>query len=83
MPNYEYEASEPARSCPTCRFGFERFQPLTEPRLTACPACGAPVRKCLSAPAIGRSQASLDQRAKSAGFTKLKKLGKGEYEKQY
>ncbi len=83
MPNYEYEASDPAHSCPKCLQGFECFQSLAAPRLTTCPACSAPVRKCLSAPAIGRSGSSLDQRAKAAGFTKLKKLGKGEYEKQY
>jgi len=41
------------------------------------------IRKCIVAPAIGRSISSLDTRAKAAGFTKLKKLGKGEYEKQY
>ena len=35
------------------------------------------------APAIGRSISSLDNRAKAAGFSKLKRLGKGEYEKQY
>lgn len=83
MPNYEYEASDPAQSCPKCRDGFECFQSMSDPRLTACPDCGAPLRKCLSAPAIGRSSASLDQRAKSAGFTKLQRLGKGEYEKKY
>ncbi len=83
MPNYDYEASDPARSCSTCLTGFERSQPLDAPRLTACPACGAPIRKRLSMPAIGRSQASLDQRAKNAGFSKLKKISAGEYEKQY
>jgi putative FmdB family regulatory protein len=83
MPNYEYEASDPARSCPACLRGFERFQSLDAPRLTACPDCGAPIRKRLPIPAIGRSQTSLDQRAKNAGFRKLKKISKGEYEKQY
>ncbi|MBM4164718.1 MAG: hypothetical protein FJ222_09820 [Lentisphaerae bacterium] len=83
MPNYEYEASDPARSCPACLKGIEHFQSLDAPRLTACPECGAPIRKRFSIPAIGRSQTSLDQRAKNAGFSKLKKLGKGEYEKQY
>ena len=83
MPNYEYEATTSAHSCAKCRSGFEIVQALDAPRLTACPACGAPVRKCLSAPAIGRSRTSLDQRAKAAGFTKLQRLGKGEYEKKY
>jgi hypothetical protein len=35
------------------------------------------------APAIGRSKTKLDDRAKNAGFTKLKKIGTGEYEKMY
>ena len=36
-----------------------------------------------SAAAVGFSQSNLDDRAKAAGFTKLKRLGKGEYERQY
>lgn len=83
MPTYEYEAIDPARSCDTCRNVFELVRPLRAPPVTDCPRCAAPVRKVISAPAIGRSGTSLDQRAKSAGFSKLKRLGKGEYEKQY
>jgi hypothetical protein len=41
------------------------------------------VRRVITAPAIGRSKSKLDDRAKSAGFTKLKRIGKGEYEKMY
>jgi len=33
--------------------------------------------------AVGASRSGLDDRAKAAGFTKLKRLGKGEYERQY
>jgi predicted nucleic acid-binding Zn ribbon protein len=58
-------------------------QSLRDAPLKVCPACGAAIRKKFSAPAIGRSRSSLDQRAKSAGFKKLKRIGKGEYEKQY
>ena len=83
MPTYEYEAADPSKSCDTCRKGFELVRTVREPAVTECPACGAPVRKLISAPAIGRSVSALDDRAKSAGFTKLKRLGKGEYEKQY
>ncbi|MEI8242412.1 MAG: zinc ribbon domain-containing protein [bacterium] len=83
MPTYEYEAASPAPACEFCRAGFELVRGLREPPVTACPRCGAPVRKIISAPAIGRSASSLDARAKTAGFTKLKRLGKGEYEKQY
>lgn len=83
MPTYTYQAVSPKHSCPHCRKAFEVIQPLTAPRLAACPVCGAPVHKLIAAPAIGRSKSTLDQRAKAAGFHKLKKLGKGEYEKQY
>lgn len=83
MPVYDYEAADPARSCPRCATRFEAVQSIHDPRLTACPECGAPVRRVITAPAIGRSKSKLDDRAKAAGFTKLKRLGKGEYEKMY
>ena len=83
MPVYVYEPASPEKSCPRCAGGFETVQSIQDPRLTACPACGAPVRRVITAPAIGRSKSKLDDRAKSAGFTKLKRLGKGEYEKMY
>jgi hypothetical protein len=41
------------------------------------------VVKVVSRPAVGGSSSGFDDRAKSAGFHKLKRLGKGEYEKQY
>jgi putative FmdB family regulatory protein len=83
MPVYDYSATDPENACPHCANGFEEVQSLKDPRLTACPKCGAPVTKCITAPAIGRSKSKLDDRAKSAGFTKLKKVSKGEYEKIY
>ena len=83
MPIYEYKARSPGKSCPHCREGFEILQPLSHPRIEECPRCGSPVDKAISAPNIGGSSAGLDDRAKNAGFHKLKKLGKGEYEKQY
>ena len=83
MPVYVYEAAQPEPSCPTCSNGFETVQSIHDPRLAACPKCGAAVRRVIMAPAIGRSKSKLDDRAKAAGFTKLKRLGKGEYEKMY
>jgi len=83
MPTYEYEAVKPEEACEKCAEGFELVRRLNDPPVTQCPRCGAPVRKLISAPAVGRSKSSLDDRAKSAVFTKLKRLGKGEYEKQY
>jgi hypothetical protein len=54
-----------------------------EPGLRVCPRCGDAVRRVYSPPSVGRSQGAFDDRAKHAGFHKLKRLGKGEYEKQY
>lgn len=48
-----------------------------------CPRCGAPVEKQWSAPRVGHSVSNFDDRARSAGFHKLKKTGTGEYEKKY
>ncbi len=82
MPVYEYQAEDPGRGCPHCRERFEVLHKTLEP-LTVCPACGGPVRKLLSVYGVGASASGLDDRARRAGFTKLKRLGKGEYEKQY
>ncbi|MCE9614214.1 MAG: zinc ribbon domain-containing protein [Lentisphaerae bacterium] len=83
MPIYEYRARDEHVSCPTCAHGFERLQRLSDTVLTVCPRCGAPVVKLISAPSVGGSKSGLDDRAKAAGFHKLKRLGKGEYEKTY
>ncbi len=83
MPIYEYQVANGGKGCPFCANGFERIQALSESKLEKCPECGAPVVRIVSAPALGKSQSSLDDRAKAAGFTKLRRLGKGEYEKQY
>ena len=83
MPIYEYKAIDSAKSCDFCANGFDRFQPLDSAPTRNCPRCGAPIAKQIPHVAIGRSRSSLDHRAKAAGFTKLKKLGRGEYERQY
>ena len=83
MPIYEYQAKHPKRACDGCKRPFELLRRLSDPPLTACPKCGAPVRKLISAPAVGSSQSGLDDRARSSGFHKLKRVAKGEYEKAY
>ena len=45
MPLYEYQ-------CDSCGQRFERIQKFSDPPVAACPACGAPVRKLISSPAI-------------------------------
>jgi putative FmdB family regulatory protein len=44
LPLYEYECPKDGT--------FERMQKFSDPPLTACPVCGGPVEKLLSAPAI-------------------------------
>lgn len=83
MPIYEYQAKDAGRSCPHCIDVFELLQRISDETLTVCPKCGAPVTKLISAPAVGSSQSGFDDRAKSAGFSKLQRTGKGEYEKKY
>lgn len=83
MPIYEYKAGNETSGCPYCRDGFECLRKLSDPPLESCPQCGSVVVKLISAPSVGLSRAGLDDRARGAGFHKLKRLGKGEYEKKY
>lgn len=83
MPIYRYEPVQDGGGCGHCREGFEVAQPMTAARMVACPKCGEAVRRAVVAVAVGRSASGLDDRAKAAGFSKLKRIGKGEYETQY
>lgn len=83
MPIYEYAAKDDKNGCDRCRAGFDVLQKLSDDPLVACPDCGGKIVKIISAPNVGSSQTNFDDRAKGAGFHKLKKLGSGEYEKQY
>lgn len=83
MPTYVYEVKAPATGCAKCRGGFEIVQSLKDGRLTACPACGAPVYRVIQAPGLTHSKTDLHYRAKRAGFNCLKRVQKGEYEKMY
>lgn len=82
MPIYEYQAVERTRGCAHCRDGFEHFH-KSAGVLDTCPQCNCPVRKLISAPNVGASESGADDRARSAGFHKLKKVSSGEYEKLY
>ena len=44
MPLYEYECPKDGT--------FEQMRKFSDPPLTACPTCGGPIEKLLSAPAI-------------------------------
>lgn len=81
VPLYEYELCE--GSCAICGGRFMLNRPLSAKPLTHCPACKKPVRKILSSfntPALLKPVSVTD--AKKAGFTVLKRVGKGEYERQ-
>ena len=83
MPIYEYELCEGACEIPTCRGRFTLRRPLSAEPLTKCPLCKKPVRKLISgfsSPMKLKPLSVTD--AKKAGFTVLKRTGKGEYEKQ-
>jgi putative FmdB family regulatory protein len=81
MPLYEYELCE--GDCKVCGGRFTLHRPVSARPLTRCPACKRPVRKLLSAfhSPVKLKPLSISA-AKQAGFTVLKRLGKGEYERQ-
>lgn len=83
MPIYEYQAVDTAKACSNCMNTFEHLQKISDPPIGKCPVCDGAVVRVISAPAVGASKSNLDDRAKSQGFKKYKKIGKGEYEKQY
>jgi putative FmdB family regulatory protein len=81
MPLYEYELCE--GDCAICGGKFTLRRPADAPALARCPLCKKPVRKVLSTfntPTKLKPLSVTD--AKKAGFTVLKRLGKGEYERQ-
>ena len=81
MPLYEYELCDGA--CAACGGRFTLRRPLAAKELTRCPACRKPVRKIISSfhtPSLTKPLSVSD--AKKAGFTVLKRVTKGEYERQ-
>lgn len=81
MPLYEYELCE--GNCAVCGGRFTLRRPVSAPELTKCPACKKSVRRAISTfntPTKLKPLSISD--AKKAGFTVLKRLGKGEYERQ-
>ncbi|RME89382.1 MAG: zinc ribbon domain-containing protein [Verrucomicrobia bacterium] len=81
MPLYEYEVID--GDCAVCGGRFTVRRPINAKPLTHCPACKKPVRKVMSTfntPHLTKPVSISD--AKKAGFTVLKRVGKGEYERQ-
>ena len=81
MPIYEYIATE--LGCARCSTGFDHLQKLSDADLTACPDCGAPVRRKISAPntIIGNSHLTSESHAAKHGFTQYRRAGGSVYEK--
>lgn len=90
MPLYEYEVilpegEEPPEDggCRICGGHFSLNRPLNAPPLKTCPLCKKPVKKIISlfnTPFYSKPFSITD--AKKAGFTVLKRVSKGEYERQ-
>ena len=78
MPLYEYELCQ--GDCAVCGGKFTLRRPLSAAPLNHCPACKKPVRKVLSSFNSPKTASISD--AKKAGFTVLKRVSKGEYERQ-
>ena len=81
MPLYEYELID--GDCKVCGGKFTLNRPVSRPTLEKCPLCRKPVRKIISSfnsPTKLKPLSITD--AKKAGFTVLKRIGKGEYERQ-
>jgi putative FmdB family regulatory protein len=81
MPIYEYELCD--GNCVVCGGKFTLRRPLSASELTQCPACKKPVRKLISSfnSPLKLKPLSVSD-AKNAGFTVLKRINKGEYERQ-
>ncbi len=82
MPIREYICKEGFAGCFRCSKPFELLEQAGAPVLERCPLCKTLVTRLYSAPRVINGT-HLDDRAKKAGFHKLKRLSHGEYEKQY
>jgi putative FmdB family regulatory protein len=88
MPTYVYglAAGASVAGCKKCRAAFEVVQRMSDPPLTACPECGAPVERRIQAPMVGseeRQKGPSEKRMRAGGFTQYKRKGKGYYEKSF
>lgn len=82
MPFYEYRATS-EENCSHCGAGFTRLQKLSEAPLDACPGCGSPIQRVISAPQVVSGKAHMNQQKniEKHGFTQYRKIGGGYYEK--
>jgi len=83
MPTYEYQSMDIATACDKCREPFEAQQTMRDEPLTACPACGKPIRRLVSTFGVSTAASSKsmlsDKNLKAKGFTKLVNEGGGKF----
>lgn len=81
MPIYEYQPTKET-NCSYCVAGFDCLQKLSDAALKCCPQCHETVRRVVSAPNLGKADATLDRgNLEKHGFTRYEKAEKGIYEK--
>ena len=71
MPIYEYAPT--SGHCEKCKGLFEVVQRMADAKLSACPSCGQPCERRISAVALGGTYSVSDDKIKSSGLTKYKK----------
>ena len=79
MPIYEYAPT--SGHCDKCNGRFEVMQRLADAKLTACPTCGQPCERRISAVALGGTWSLSESKIKNSGLTQYKKAGDGVYER--
>jgi putative FmdB family regulatory protein len=79
MPIYEY--APVSGHCEICKGRFEVMQRLADARLTACPSCGRPCERRISAVALGGNWSLSESKIKNSGLTQYKKVEQGVYER--
>lgn len=81
MPIYEYRPTKET-NCSYCVAGFDLLQKLSDSAISCCPQCQQSVRRIVSAPNLGKTDASLERsNLEKHGFTRYEKAQKGVYEK--
>lgn len=81
MPLYEYEHVDD--ECLDGSVRFEWLQSVREEPLAFCPTCGLPVRRVVSRPGRPVLRGNPLRKAGEKGFTKFRRVGKGQWEKVY
>jgi putative FmdB family regulatory protein len=85
LPIYEYQPldDDKSKSCYHCRNGFECIQAMSDEAHTACPQCGRPIKRVVSAPNINKTASDplAPSNLAAKGFTQYRKEKKGVYRK--